>query len=127
MSGGTLALTLALMRTRWFRSKVPEELQQAGGVPYGIALGVAVVAGELPNSFMKRQLDIAPGGRKWTPSGVALVVFDQADFVPFAWLTLRPLWRMPLRDVAAAFALVAAIHSGINVVGYAIGARDTWI
>ncbi|HSN15216.1 MAG TPA: CDP-archaeol synthase, partial [Anaeromyxobacteraceae bacterium] len=27
------------------------------------ALGAAYVAGELPNSFLKRQLDVAPGGR----------------------------------------------------------------
>ena len=114
-----------LARVPWFRSKLPAELLRGGGVPYGFVLGLGAVVGELPNSFVKRQLGIAPGSRKWTVPGVALVVFDQADFVPVTWLLLRPLWRMPLRDMLIAFALVTAIHLGINVAGYAIGARES--
>jgi hypothetical protein len=76
---------------------------------------------------MKRQIGIAPGTRRWTPGGVALVVFDQADFVLGIWVALAPVWRMPWREVARAFAVVAGVHMVINVVGYAIGARDTWI
>jgi hypothetical protein len=52
---------------------------------------------------------------------------DQADFVPAVWLTLSPLWRMPARRAARAFAVVAGVHMCVNVVGYAIGARETAI
>jgi hypothetical protein len=42
-----------------------------------------------------------------------------------SWLMLAPLWRMTAREAATAFAVVAAVHSGVNVVGYAIGARTS--
>lgn len=125
MGTGTAGAAVALDRVDWFRDRLPDELREAGPLRYGTLLALGTVAGELPNSFLKRQLGIAPGRRRWTPAGVALVIFDQADFVLGVWVALAPLWRMPLRDVARAFAVVAGIHMGINVVGYAIGARKT--
>ena len=91
----------------------------------GALLGAAVVAGELPNSFAKRRLGIPPGEQRRTPAGIAISVFDQADWVPTAWLLLRPVWRMTPREAARVFALVAAIHVPVNLVGYAIGARTS--
>lgn len=90
----------------------------------GALIGAAVVLGELPNSFMKRRLGIAPGERRLTPSGVALVVYDQADFVPAIALALLPVWTMPLETVVIGFVAVAAVHFGVNMIGYAIGARE---
>jgi len=127
LGSGTVAASVALHRLSWFRERLPEEVRSAGPWRYGPLLAVGVVAGELPNSFLKRQLGIAPGRRRWTPAGVALVIFDQGDFVLGVWAALLPLWRMPWRDVARAFAIVVAVHMVINVVGYAIGARDTAI
>jgi hypothetical protein len=34
---------------------------------------------------------------------------------------------MALGELAVSFALVSALHAGVNVVGYAIGARDTFV
>ena len=127
MSAGVVAASCALHRAEWFRDRLPEELRRAGPLRYGPLLAIGTVGGELPNSFLKRQLGIAPGSRRWTPGGVALVVFDQADFVLGIWLALSPVWRMPWREAARAFVLVAGVHMGINVVGYAIGARDTLV
>jgi hypothetical protein len=125
MAGGTTAGAIALARQPWFRERLPEELREAPPAAYGLLLGAAVVLGELPNSFAKRQLGIAPGGRRSSPLGAAIAVFDQADFVPVAALTLRPLWRMTPLQVAEAFAVVAGVHAAINVVGYAVGARTS--
>ena len=124
MGTGTVAASAGLHRSSWFRDRLPDALRAAGPWRYGPLLALGVVGGELPNSFLKRQLGIAPGRQRWTPAGVALVVFDQGDFVLGIWVALLPLWRMPARDVARALAIVTAIHMGINVVGYAIGARD---
>jgi CDP-archaeol synthase len=121
MSSGTVAATAGLTRLEWFRAKLPQELHEASPVAYGGLLGAAVVLGELPNSFFKRRLGVAPGAS----GGVAMSVLDQADFVLGAWLLLAPLWRMRPRQVAEAFAVVAAVHSGVNVVGYAVGARTS--
>ena len=121
MSSGTLAATAVLTRSEWFRAKLPPELRNASPLAYGGLLGAAVVLGELPNSFFKRRVGVPPGAS----GGVLMSVLDQADFVLGSWPALAPLWRMRPRQVAEAFAIVAAVHSGVNVVGYLIGARTS--
>jgi CDP-archaeol synthase len=125
MSGGTLAATLLLTRSERFRGRLPAELRDASPLAYGSLLGAGVVVGELPNSLLKRQLGIDPGDRRATPAGIALAVFDQGDFVLGCWATLAPLWRMTPRQLLRAFATVAAVHAGVNVIGYAVGARSS--
>jgi hypothetical protein len=125
MSGGTLAATLALTRLEWFRAKLPAELRDASPAAYGALLGAGVVLGELPNSFLKRRLGIAPGARRSSAAGIALAVFDQGDFVPGSRFTLAPLWRMSASETVGAFAVVSAVHSAVNVIGYVIGARSS--
>jgi hypothetical protein len=121
MSAGTVAATAGLSKCGWFRDKLPRELRDAPPLAYGSLLGAAVVLGELPNSFVKRRLGVAPGAS----GGLAMSVLDQGDFVLAARFTLAPLWRMSAAETLAAFTLVAAVHSGVNVVGYAIGARTS--
>ena len=125
MTGGTAAAAMMLARQPWFRERLPDGLRDAPPSVYGLLLGAGVVLGELPNSFIKRRLDIVPGGRRGSPVGVAIAIYDQADFVPVSALTLRPLWRMTALEVAEAFAVVAGAHAAVNVVGYAIGARSS--
>jgi hypothetical protein len=124
MSAGTVAATHLLHRFPWYRERLPDALRAAGPWRHGAALALGTVGGELPNSFLKRQLGIAPGGRRMSAAGVALVLVDQVDLVVGVWVALLPVWRMPLRDVARVGAVVAAVHMGLNVAGYAIGARD---
>jgi hypothetical protein len=124
MSGGTLAATAALHRLPAYRDRLPPELRAAGPLRHGALLGAAVVLGELPNSALKRRLGIAPGERAGSALGVALAIHDQADFVLGAWPLLAPVWRMRVRQVAEAFAVVAGVHIGVNLAGYAVGARS---
>lgn len=123
MAGGTFAATLALHRLDWYRRRLPAELRAAGDARHGAALGAAVVLGELPNSILKRRLGIGPGERGGSALGVALAIHDQADFVLGAWPLFLPVWRMSARQVGEAFATVAAVHVGVNLAGYALGAR----
>jgi CDP-2,3-bis-(O-geranylgeranyl)-sn-glycerol synthase len=125
MIAGVVAATLALWRLPPFRHGLPTELRDADPRTYGLLLGIGTVVGELPNSMLKRQLGIAPGGRRTTPAGLALIAVDQADFVPAVWLTTRPLWRMPARDMAIAVVVVTTVHLGVNAAGYVIGARES--
>jgi len=124
MSGGTLAATAALHHLPAYRERLPRELRAAGTLRHGALLGAAVVLGELPNSALKRRLGIAPGERGRSRLGVALAVHDQADFVLGAWPLLAPVWRMRARELAEAFAVVAGVHIGVNLAGYALGARS---
>lgn len=125
MFAGAFAATQALWGVRAYRERLPAELADASPIALGTVLGTGVVVGELPNSFLKRRLGIAPGTQRRAPAGIALSVYDQADWVPVTALLLRPLYRMPLRDVAMASAVVAAVHVPINLVGYALGARKS--
>jgi CDP-2,3-bis-(O-geranylgeranyl)-sn-glycerol synthase len=113
MSSGTLLAAAGLSRFGWYRARVADPLRS------GALVAFAVVAGELPNSFLKRQLDVAPGAQR----NLALSVLDQADFV----LLAAPLLRLSAAEAAECFAVVALAHLPINVLGRLIGARETAI
>lgn len=123
MTSGTVAATLALYRLPSYRRRLPQPVADANPVVLGTLLGGACWLGELPNSFLKRRLGIAPGERRRSPVGVAISIFDQADWVPVAWLFLVPIWRLRAREVAGVSVVVVAVHVPINLVGYALGAR----
>jgi CDP-diglyceride synthetase len=122
MNGGTVAAAEALHRVPAYRRRVPEAVAESH-LRAGVLLGIAVWVGELPNSFVKRRLGIAPGAQRRSPMGVVISLFDQADWVPVASILLRPVWRMSGRDTLRAAALVTIVHLPINVIGYLIGAR----
>ena len=125
MTAGTVAASVALDRVAWYRERLPPEVRDAGPVSVGLRLGVAVFAGELPNSFVKRRLGIAPGTQRRSAAGALISLVDQADWVPAAWLLLAPVRRLTVREAAGVAAIVTAIHLPINVVGYAVGARTS--
>ena len=104
---------------------MPAALQTAGPVITGLLIALGTVLSELPGSFVKRQLDIAPGAQRRSFAGALLSIWDQGDFVPGILIALLPLWRAPIGEAVAAFAVVAAVHLAVSGVGYAIGARKT--
>jgi CDP-2,3-bis-(O-geranylgeranyl)-sn-glycerol synthase len=125
MGGGVVALTLLLSAWPAFWTRLPAALQAAGPATTGTFIALGTVLGELPGSFVKRQLDIAPGAQRRSVLGALLSIWDQGDFVPGILLALLPLWSPPLRDAVLAFAVVAGVHLGVSAIGYAIGARKT--
>jgi CDP-2,3-bis-(O-geranylgeranyl)-sn-glycerol synthase len=125
MFAGVMIATIALQRSRRYRVRLPSELQDASPVVTGSLLAASVVVGELPNSFLKRQLDIAPGDQRGSPAGIALSMFDQADFVLATWLLLRPAFKMTAGQALDAAAVVTIVHLPLNVLGYLIGARTS--
>jgi hypothetical protein len=127
MTGGVLLATLVLSLWTWWWDQLPSGIRDAGPVLYGFLLGLGVVVGELPNSFLKRRLGVAPGTQRTGPTGIALTVLDQGDLVLGAWVTLLPIWAMAVWQAAVAFVAISAIHLVINVIGYAIGARQAAI
>jgi CDP-archaeol synthase len=91
----------------------------------GLALGGGATAGELPNSFTKRQLDIPPGG---TTRGFLAVVFylwDQLDLLVFTWPLLLFWIRPTVGMVGASIFLALTVHPLVAVIGYLIGARTS--
>ena len=123
MMAGVVLATLVLWQWGWWRAQLPDAINDSAPLLVGLLIGLGTVGGELPNSFLKRRLDIAPGQRRHSAGGVALAVLDQGDLVLGIWVALLPIWTMPVWLAAIAFAAISTIHAAINVIGYAIGAR----
>jgi len=122
--GALVMFTGVLLATGVVWELMPDSIQDESWLVVGALIGAGTVLGELPNSYLKRRLGIAPGQRRLSPGGVALIVYDQADFVPAIAICLLPVWTMPLDTLVLGFVAVAVVHLVVNVVGYAIGARE---
>jgi hypothetical protein len=124
---GPLLATLVLSLWPWWWHQMPDGIRSAGPALTGLLIGLGVVLGELPNSFLKRRLDIAPGTQDASLAGRALVLLDQGDLVLGIWVCLLPIHVISVPDALLAFVVLSAIHFGVNVVGFAIGARTARI
>jgi CDP-diglyceride synthetase len=79
-------------------------------IRWGALLGLGYVAGELPNSFLKRQLDIKPGGAGrgvWAP---VFWVIDQVDSLGGTLLAMPLMWTPPIEAVAALLVITLVVH-----------------
>ena len=86
---GPLLATLVLWQWPWWHDTIPDAARDAGPLLIGLLVGLSVVIGGLPNSLLKRQLDVAPGPcQRGGAAGVALTVLDQGDLVLGIWICL---------------------------------------
>lgn len=89
----------------------------------GLALGGGAMAGELPNSFVKRQLGIPPGASGCGWRALLFYAWDQVDLLTLTWPLLL-IWITPdVPLVLMSFALAVLLHQLASVAGYALGAR----
>lgn len=79
-------------------------------VAWGLLLGIGYIAGELPNSFVKRQIGIAPGAGGAGFTGRAFWVVDQLDSLVGMLFFVSPVWQPPLRLVLLLFAIMLVAH-----------------
>ena len=84
--------------------------QTAHPALWGLLLGTGYIVGELPNSLVKRQLDIAPGAAAsgWKKS--VFWVVDQLDSVVGMFLLLSIVWRPDATFVAIVLVLAVLFH-----------------
>jgi hypothetical protein len=87
----------------------------------GMLLGAGFVLGELPNSFLKRQLGVAPGA----PGGLWHAVLDQLDSIVGSLLLLSVVWVAPLRVWVIACLLGAGLHMAVNGIFVLVGVKRT--
>jgi len=118
LGGASLARVSALAEV-WLLE--PTTLGYA--LQYGAAhalFGLGYALGELPNSFLKRQLEIAPGSTARGLVGAFFLVLDQADSVAacllVGWLVFPLGWALVLLSItsmtALHFILNLALHKG---------------
>lgn len=122
------SLTVALQRA--LQESIPRAIQVVDyaavhPITLGTSLGLGAILGELPNSFVKRQLRIPRGETTHGFLGVLFYVWDQVDTLIGAW-PLLCLWftpRVPL--VIMSFALTIGLHPLLAWLGYLAGARQS--
>jgi len=91
----------------------------------GAAAGAAAELSELPNSFVKRRLGIAPGDTARGPLSVVFYLWDQLDLLLGYWLVLAPAVPATATRVAASLILVGSLHPLTTLAGYLLGMRPT--
>lgn len=92
---------------------------------FGAAMGLGAMTGELPNSFVKRQVGIASGGTTRGPLSVLFYLWDQVDLLTLTWPTLCVWMRPSIGLVIASFAVAVTVHPLVSLIGFALGARKT--
>jgi CDP-2,3-bis-(O-geranylgeranyl)-sn-glycerol synthase len=99
---------------------------RVGPFVFGGTMAVAAMAGELPNSFVKRRLGIASGETARAPLPRAVFwTWDQVDLLTLSWPALLPWVRPSAVLVLASFALALVLHPLVAWIGFAVGARKT--
>jgi hypothetical protein len=90
---------------------------------FGATMGATAMVGELPNSFAKRRLRIAPGKTIRGPLAALFYIWDQVDLLTTAWPALL-FWVHPTpRVVVMSFVVGFGLHPLVSAIGYLIGAR----
>jgi len=91
----------------------------------GVALGLGFTLAELPNSFLKRQFGIPPGGRGEGMLYWFFMVLDQADSVAGCLLAAAlTFWVPDWNVVAAVLAVGIFIHMIVNACFVAMGIKE---
>jgi hypothetical protein len=95
----------------WARELAVVDYDRINAIAWGCLLGTGCVLGELPNSFIKRQLDISPGDRASTGMVRALLwCFDQIDSLIGVLAVASIIWTPTLRVVFILFCMALLVH-----------------
>jgi len=99
-------------------------LSIAGYGALGAFAGLGFMAGELPNSFVKRQLDIAPGSapRGWAASVICFVV-DRVDSILGALIAVSVVVPTPPMMWAYVLLIGPGIHLVFSALLYRLGVK----
>jgi hypothetical protein len=91
----------------------------------GASAGFGFMAGELPNSFVKRQLDIAPGQPPRGRAGAALsFVVDRLDSIVGMLLAISFVAPTPWKTWLLVLVIGPGIHFAFSVLLYRIGVKE---
>jgi len=95
-----------------------------GYAALGLVAGLGFMAGELPNSFIKRQLDIAPGSAtKGTIAGPVFFVVDRVDSLLGMLVALSVVVPVPAWTVAYVLVVGPLLHGLFSVITFRLGGK----
>lgn len=91
---------------------------------YGCLWGLGYVLFELPNSYIKRRIDIAPGKNASGWKGRIFLFVDQADSVLGCMVFMLLFYRPSVQEAMLLFAMGVGIHYVINIFLFLLGLKD---
>ena len=91
---------------------------------WGALLGAGYILGELPNSFIKRQLEIAPGAPGRGRSAPFFWVLDQADSLIGTVVAMAFVWTPPVAVLIALFAVTLVVHPMVAGIMVMLGLKN---
>jgi hypothetical protein len=128
MVGATTVLVLAqallFRRFAWARAFSLVDFDRVHPALWGALLGGGYVAGELPNSFVKRQLAVPPGGRAPGGLGALLWLIDQVDSLLGVLACMWLVWAPPAAVAALLAALTLIAHPAMALVMVRLGLKQ---
>jgi hypothetical protein len=117
--------SLVLHRSASIRSVELFDYAFFKSVAVGLAVGVAAMLSELPNSFIKRRFEIAPGSVAKGWKRAIFYVYDQIDFLLGAWMVLAIVVPVTVERALLSAGLLLVAHQLMSSAGYALGMRKT--
>lgn len=108
-----------------FRSLELFDYSQVNGWLLGFALGTAAMLSELPNSYVKRRLNISPGGAARGAALPLFYLFDQLDLLLGVWVMLAFVSAVTPERVGWSAVIVFVAHQLVTRVGHAAGIRTS--
>ncbi len=109
MIGGSAlcSVLLARLTSDWAS---PIEFAAVHPAAWGALVGTGYIVGELPNSFVKRQIGIAPGAMDSGLRGRLFWIVDQLDSLVGVLAFVAPVWQPSLSLVIASTFVMLALH-----------------
>lgn len=106
----TTAWAMAQLNQCCWHLPVLVPFAETHAVVWGLLLGTGYIVGELPNSFAKRRLAIAPGAAGNGVAGRVFWVIDQLDSLVGMLIFIAPIWTPSLAMLAAIVAIMLVAH-----------------
>lgn len=91
----------------------------------GLWTGALAELSELPNSFVKRRLGIAPGRQAGGVAGVLFTAWDQLDVLLGLWVAYALVLDVTAPRVLISVLILLVMHPLITRIGYLAGMRPT--
>jgi hypothetical protein len=112
----------AARRSERLRAFSPFDFERINPWLLGVALGLGYCLAELPNSFVKRRLDIAPANTTDRFAWLQYLV-DQSDSVAGCLVALRFFYKPSWLETGLAFTTGLALHVGVDQLMHAAGVK----
>ncbi len=117
-----IAQAEAARRSRRLRAFSPFDYDRTNAGLLGVALGLGYCLAELPNSFVKRRLGIAPAGRANRFAWLQYLV-DQSDSVAGCLVALRFFYKPSRLETGVVLTTGLVLHVGIDQLMHALGVK----